>query len=358
MPSKLSSYFFFAVLLGLLYEAACILEPFKGPLVCAIATGVVFFPHYRRIERWFPKWPAWLRAALSDLAVVLFFIVPIGLLVWAIVAEVDAVTPFVKTGVEKVSIWIKSNPSNSPAMLHLPYVIRKQLDMSSSQVQDRLGGLANRSVEGLARLGTLLATHMFGMILQLLIFVIVLFFIFRDGDAMLKRWNALLPLRAENRKAINAKLHLTMVGVVRGTFLTALIQGLTSAIGFLIVGTGAAFFLGFLTALATLIPSVGTALVWVPVSIYYFLAGSYFKGGFVVAWGILVVGVVDNLARPLLVGAGVDVPFLWLFLGLLGGLEVFGPIGIILGPLILGVIPTLFEIYRREYLERERLSSV
>src|SRR5262249_34275627 len=120
-------------------------------------------------------------------------------------------------------------------------------------------------------------------------------------------------------------------------------------IGFLIVGTNGAFVLGFLTALATLIPAVGTALVWVPVGISYFLATAYFKAGFILAWGVLVIGLVDNLLRPFLVGAIAYMPFLLLFLGLLGGIKMFGPMGIILGPLILGLIPALLEIYRKDY---------
>jgi predicted PurR-regulated permease PerM len=108
------------------------------------------------------------------------------------------------------------------------------------------------------------------------------------------------------------------------------------------------------TFAATLIPSVGTALIWVPVAIYLFIAGLVGKGIFMVLWGILAIGLIDNVVRPLVVGNKADMPFFWLFFAILGGLDAFGIKGLILGPLILGLMPVLLDIYRSRYTERRR----
>ena len=133
-------------------------------------------------------------------------------------------------------------------------------------------------------------------------------------------------------------------------FLTALVQGITGAVGYLIVGAPAVAVLGFLTALASLIPSIGTTLVWLPLAVVYFIKHAYLKGIFVLAWGLFVVGLLDNFLRPLFMRGKSDLPFLALFFGLLGGMQIWGFKGILLGPLLMAVLPALLDAYRQRYL--------
>lgn len=351
MRERLQPTFFFAVLLFLFYWGCRMFQPFAGPLVCAIAVAVVFYPMHSQIALRIPKKRAWLAALLSDFIVFLFFVVPTVLLVWSIVSELDNMMPTIHDWFNRIVTWIRSNPTQHSSWLsHLPSAVTRQLDLRSAEVQDRIAGMGNRSLQIAAGLAGALAGHTFSALFDTVIFLFVLYFLFLDGPSLFRRLTGLMPLENRNKERISEKVHMTVLGVVRGTFLTALVQGASATIGFLIARVPAALVLGFLTALATFIPSIGTTLVWVPVSLFYLVTGSAGKAIFIAVWGILVVGLVDNLLRPYIVGNKAEMPFLWLFFALLGGIEVFGLLGVILGPLIFGMIAVFLEIYEKKYL--------
>jgi len=357
MREKIFSIFFFSLLLAMLYWGARLFEPFIGPLVCAIAVAIVFYPMHLKLRRWMPKRSVSFQALLSDFAVFLFLIIPAGLILWAIASEFDAVASVIKQGLDAVKGWIANPVASFPWIAKLPPAITRQFDYRSTHVQQQIADLANRAVGVLAPLGTALAGHTLIFIIDVLIFLFILFFIFRDGEALLEHIDRLLPLDAASKERINVKLRLTVVGVVRGSFLIALIQGATATVGFLLVGAKAAFVLGFLTALATFIPGVGSATVLLPVTLFYLFTGSYLRAAFLFAWAVLLVGLVDNLLRPYVVGSKADMPFFWLFFSLLGGIEVFGPLGILLGPLIVSLVPILLDIYEQRYLNRRNAGA-
>jgi predicted PurR-regulated permease PerM len=141
-----------------------------------------------------------------------------------------------------------------------------------------------------------------------------------------------------------------VTGVARGAMITSLAQGLAATIGFLILGTPSAFLLGFVSMLLSVIPLLGTALVWGPACVYYFWSGSALKGAFLLVWSIAVTGSIDNFLRPWLIGSRENIPFFWLFFSIVGGLQVFGLFGVLLGPLAIAVLTILLDIYRQAYL--------
>ncbi len=349
MPSKGNSVLFFVLYAFVLYAGALLLFPYWGAVLCALSIGFVFYPMHLGVKRRLGPKKAFLAPIISDVAVLLFFVIPIVLVIWAVISEVHDLMPLIRTTAQHALVWIRTNPLNSPWANRLPEAVRNQLDVRSSEVQDRLVNAGNRSLSTIANLGTTLAGNTLGFILDLLVFLIVTFFVFRDGPALAAYCVRLLPMDESSKKQVTDKLKLTVVGVMRGTFLTSLVQGICAGIGFLIVGTEGSILLGVLTALASLIPSVGTALVWMPVALIYFFTGHIGKGIFMTAWGFLVVGVIDNLARPYIVGSKADIPFVWLFLGILGGIEVFGPLGLLVGPLIIVMVPVFSDIYLERY---------
>lgn len=350
MQERISNIFFFATLTFLLYWGCRLLAPFGGPLICAIAAGVVFYPMHEKIKKWMPRWNESLSALASDFLVLVFLVLPTALLVWALIVEADKITPTLQEGVTRGIAWLKTNPSEHlPILQHLPDAALRQLDLRSSTVQDRIAGLGNKSLQIAAGLASSLATHTASAIFDTIIFLLVLFFVFRDGPELLERLVRLLPLDSRSKTRTINKMSLMILGVVRGTFLTALAQGAAAALGFLIIGTDAAILLGFLTAIASFIPSVGTTLVWIPVCIFYLATGAIGKGIFVAVWGIVVVGLVDNLLRPFIVGNKAEMPFIWLFFSMLGGIQLFGVLGIILGPMIFGLISVFLEIYEQKF---------
>jgi len=157
-------------------------------------------------------------------------------------------------------------------------------------------------------------------------------------------------MRQENKERITAKVHDTVIGIVRGLLLTSVIQGLAATLGYMIAGAQAAVLLGVLTSFMGLVPLVGTFGVWVPVGVYFMIHGAYAKGIFVLIWGaVVVVGIMDTFVRPYLVGQKAELPMFVLFLALLGGMEVWGSKGILLGPLLVAIAPVLVDIYREQY---------
>ncbi|MDD5656452.1 MAG: AI-2E family transporter [Elusimicrobia bacterium] len=338
--------FFFALLLFVLYEGGRVLRPFFTPIVLAAAVGAVFYPMRRRLAAWWPWLPAGLLAGLCDFLVAVFLVAPVLLAAWGVAAQAGDVLPLLRRWAQEALAWLNDG-SGDRWLGRLPQALRGNFD--AAMVQERLLELANESLQALGRAAPALAANLVEMILEVLVFLLTLFFVFRDGEALVDRILELVPLSRENREAIKENLRQFNLGVIRGTFLTALLQGSCACVGFMIVGTRGALLLGLLTAVTTVLPGIGSSAVWLPVCLYYGFHGFYGKAVFLAAWGALVVGVVDNIIRPILAGTKLAIPFIWLFFGFLGGLKAFGLIGLILGPIILGMAPLLLEIYRRDY---------
>lgn len=352
IKEKISLAFFFAVLVFVLFASAKLLVPFFGPIVCAIVAAIIFHPMHRFLQKKLPRWAPSATAGLSDFLVFLLFVAPIALLIWAVVEEADKVVPTVQNTILRFLAWFRSNPLQE--LSWLPASLKRQLDFSSTLVQDRVANIGNKSFAAVAAFGTALASNTFGAIFDTFIFLFVLFFMFRDGVSLFNRITHLLPLGTKDKNQINERVRMTVVGVVRATFITAIAQGAVATIGFLLAKAQGAFLLGFLTALCTFIPSVGTAIISLPVAAFYLATGEIGKGLFVLGWGILVVGVVDNLLRPIIAGDKAEMPFLWLFFALLGGIQVFGALGVIVGPLIFALAAALLDIYEQQFLSNRR----
>jgi predicted PurR-regulated permease PerM len=174
---------------------------------------------------------------------------------------------------------------------------------------------------------------------------ISLFFFLRDGKKFVAKIVSMSPLEDVYDQQILHKLKRTINSIVKGTLVIALIQGGIAWTGFIMFGIPNSALWGALTVFAALIPGIGTALVVVPAIVYLIFTGSLFNIVGLIIWGVVVVGLVDNFVRPYLVGKGVNVhPFI-VMMSVFGGLIVFGPLGFLLGPLVLSLFAALVEIY-------------
>jgi predicted PurR-regulated permease PerM len=166
----------------------------------------------------------------------------------------------------------------------------------------------------------------------------------------------MIPMETPYKTHILGRLNQTLTAVVRGMFLTASAQGLLAGIGFAIAGVRFSVVLGFATAFLALIPFVGAAAVWAPVGIYLILKGAAYQGIGILLWGGLVVSMVDNFLRPYIVGEKAKLPIVFLFFGTLGGLQAYGPIGLLVGPLTVASVLAFAKIYS-EQLTRTSIVS-
>ena len=344
---------FFIVFLFMLFQALRLVAPFFAPLLGAAVLAIVFFPLHRRIGHWIPRHRG-LQAFLSDLAVLILFVLPFGLVLWAAVAQTAAIFPRAEEESARVAQFVRKAPTESfPLLQRLPPSLRHQLDMHSTQIRERLTESARGIVAFLAHKVSTFAQHTFHALVAIGVLLFSLFFFFRDGPNMVASLHRLVPLPTGARERLDDRVRRTVVGVVRGTFLTSLAQGVLCTIGFLIAGTGASILLGVLAAVCSIIPGVGTAIVWIPVSLFLIFTGVTAKGIFLLIWGVAIVAGLEHLLRPWLMGSAGDLPLFWLVFSILGGLEVFGVKGLLLGPLIMGTVAVLFEIYESRFLADE-----
>jgi predicted PurR-regulated permease PerM len=203
-----------------------------------------------------------------------------------------------------------------------------------TDIQDYLRGGAQEWAGRLAKSSGLIFLNAAGMLLRFFLMLFILFFALRDGAEWFRRVVALLPLAASSRDALFERLGKVLRAVVYGCGLTALAQGFLVTIGFAIAGLSGPIVFGVIAAVFALLPFGGAALVWVPGVLYLFAVGQVGFAIFMLVWGG-VVSTADNFIRPVIISRYTPVPTLLVFLGVIGGVAGFGPIGFIMGPVVL-----------------------
>jgi predicted PurR-regulated permease PerM len=195
------------------------------------------------------------------------------------------------------------------------------------------------------------------VILQLSVTFFLTFYLFIDGEAMIAHGRRLIPLSPKHQSHIMQKLKDVTFAVVYGSLIVAVIQGALGGIGFWIFGVGSPLVWGIVMALFALLPVVGTAAIWLPAAIYLLVVGAsegntimVWNGIGLLLWGALLVSTIDNLIKPKIIGDRAGIHPGLILIGALGGLAVFGFIGFVIGPLLLGLLKTLIEIYEKEEL--------
>ena len=182
-------------------------------------------------------------------------------------------------------------------------------------------------------------------LLDLFVMVYAMFYFLRDGEKILEKIFYYMPLSDVDEALMLQRLTSITRATVKGTLVIGVIQGALAGVAFWVAGIGGAAFWGTLMAILSIVPGIGAALIWVPAVIYLFITGEVMAGTLLLAWCAAVVGTIDNILRPMLVGKDAKMPDLLILVGTLGGLFLFGPIGFIVGPIVCGLFLTVWEIY-------------
>jgi predicted PurR-regulated permease PerM len=189
-----------------------------------------------------------------------------------------------------------------------------------------------------------------GVIMDFFVMLFVLFFFYRDGDRMYRRLYRLVPLEERHKREFVTRLDRTLTTVVKGVVFIAITQGILAGMAYWALSVPFPLVLAALTALLSVLPVGGTALIWAPAALYLFATAATWKAITMAAWGaVVVVALVDNLLKPQVMGRGSDVPMLFLFLSILGGLALYGVVGAFLGPILLAILVSAVRIYEDEY---------
>jgi predicted PurR-regulated permease PerM len=321
---------------------AWILVPFYGTILWGMIIALLFAPLYRQLlprlgQRRTP-------AALLTLLVVLVMVVlPLALIAAALAREASGVYEQLQSGELSATRYFRG------VFDALPDWVTAWLDRFG--LVD-FNTLQRRLTEALARGSQLIAAQALGLgqitfefIVDLFITLYLAFFLIRDGDALARTLRHAVPLATAHRRELVQKFTVVIRATVKGNLLVAALQGLLGGLAFWFLGVKGSLLWGVVMAFLSLLPAVGAALVWAPVALYFLFTGALWQGAALVAWGVLVIGLVDNLLRPILVGKDTRLPDYVVLMTTLGGMVVFGINGFVLGPAIAAMFVAVWHIY-------------
>jgi predicted PurR-regulated permease PerM len=321
---------FLLLVIAISLAFAWILWPFYGAVLWATVLAIVFAPLYRRLSRSTRRHN--LAAFATVGIIVVIVILPSTLITASLVQEAAGVYGRFQSGelnvagdfqciVDALPTWVAS--------------LLDRLGLTNvAEMQERLlAGLAKGS-QFFATQALNIGQITFELIVRLFVMLYLLFFLLRDGDELFRTIKNAIPLSAGQQRAVFSKFTTVIRATVKGTIVVAVVQGTLGGLIFWFLGIRAALLWAVLMAFLSLLPAVGAALVWVPVAIYLMVTGAFWQGLVLIAYGVCVIGLVDNLLRPILVGSDTKMPDYLVLLSTLGGIEIFGMNGLILGPLI------------------------
>lgn len=342
MPSSAEHRALLVLLVVVSLAMAWILQPFYGPILWGSIIALLFAPLHHRLLRRLPQRRT-MAALVTLLVVLLLVILPMGLITAALAREAAGFYQRLQSG--------EINPSQyfHGVFDALPAWITAWLDRFGladfSTLQARLTAALAQGSQFIATQALSIGQNTFAFIVDLFITLYLAFFLIRDGDRLARTLRHAIPLAPAHQKELLGKFAVVIRATVKGNLLVAALQGLLGGLAFWFLGINAALLWAVLMAFLSLLPAIGAALVWLPVALYFLVTGALWQGLALTAWGVLVIGLVDNLLRPLLVGKDTRMPDYVVLISTLGGMVVFGINGFVLGPAIAAMFIAVWHIH-------------
>lgn len=334
----------FALLLSYFILVYFVISPFFPALIWASVVGIATFPLYRRLRRRLKNRNT-LAAAIMTPAVLLLLAVPVAIVLVLVAVELDALYDSMQVKMLEGNFPTFQRFRQWPAVAQVLRYLEPVTEDFHIDLAETVTPALQNLVSAVVSQSQKIAKGLFSTALQTIVMVFSLFFLYRDGERLLPAFSALIPLPEDRKFQLAEAARNILYAILYGVFLTSVIQGNLALVGYWIVGLPSPVLLGVITALASLVPVAGTALVWVPASLYLLLTGEVVRGIVLLAWGALVVATADNFIRPYLICGKGQVHFLTVLLGILGGLAAFGLPGLVAGPIILALFLAIADIY-------------
>ncbi len=346
---KIVRSFLVAVLVLSLGLALYVVWPFADPLIMGAVMATLFYPTQRWILRKLPG-KRNLAALITVLLITLVIVIPVLVFLAALISQGMEMATRVSDWLGHVDLArLQENPRIAQLLAgmrrYLPFV-----HLEGEELRTQLVAASTGLGQALLKSGTSILGNAVDFVVDFAIMLFLTFYFLRDGKAMVNTVKHLSPLRSGQEERILARIKAVTRSVFLGSFLTAVCQGLAGGIAMAVVGIPALFW-GTVLGLASLVPVVGTALVWVPATAYLVFLGSYKSAVFFAAWCAIIVGSIDNFLRPFLMQGQAQMSPFYIFLAIIGGLQVFGLAGLLYGPLIIAFATVMLYIYRSEYHE-------
>ncbi|HEY0367569.1 MAG TPA: AI-2E family transporter [Pyrinomonadaceae bacterium] len=322
-----------------LYLCWLMLRPFMGVLAWAIVLVIVFHPVHERVATRLER-RSW-SALVSCVLVILVVVLPLTLLAAAVIQEFGKVVPNLPSNLSQVF-------SQQPAILgRLSGWMQSRLGLDIAGLQDFFIQQFRNLSERVLGASFSLMGNIVTSIVQAFFVVFTMYYLFRDGDKIVDRLPDALPFNREQSEAIILRTKQVVSASVYGVVTIAALQGFLAGLAYWILGIPSPMLWAVLTAFVCMIPIAGSFLVWLPLAIYLMLTGHWTKALLLIIWGALAISTIDNFLRPKLVGNQTRLHELFIFFSVLGGISVFGLLGIVLGPVVLAITLGLLETFSR-----------
>ncbi len=335
---------FITVVLG--YLSYKIIDPYLSPIMWAIVLSIIFFPVYAFALKFVKRKAI---AALITLAVILIILFgPFSYFSYLITRDVMSFVQNAESGsLDSLAAFLKYPATNS--------IVRKILSLfqiTEQEFQKSLIDNMTRMGQGFAGvLKTGVGNVLSGMINFVLMMLTTYFFLV-DGPGFINKIATFVPFSGRQREKLFRQTKDIVISTMYGGVTVAAAQGIVGGIFFALLGIPSAVLWGLGMFVASFIPMIGTFIVWGPAAIYLFFQGHYIRGIMMIAVGIGIIGTVDNLLRPVIMKGRMKMPVIVIFFSILGGVQVFGFVGLIVGPLVFALFYSVFEIFR--FSEEER----
>lgn len=328
---------------------AWILWPFFGAILWGTVMAIVFAPMFRRLSESMQQSPS--TAALTTILIIIVLVIlPLMVIATSLMQEAASLYDLIHSGKLDFGLYFHQVWDALPAWTQNMMV---QLGLTN------LGAVQEKLAVGLREGSQFLATQIlsigqftFHFIVNVCIMLYLLFFLLREGDVLFGNIRKAIPLHAEQQRVLFTKFTTAVRATVKGGIFVAILQGMLGGLIFWFLGIHAPLLWGVIMAFLSLLPAIGASLVWLPVAIYLLATGALWQGLALIAFGALVMGLADNFLRPALVGKDTRLPSYIVLISTLGGLQIFGLNGLIMGPAIAAMFMVVWEIFpatRREH---------
>jgi predicted PurR-regulated permease PerM len=334
---------FFLLLLALVTIAfVYILLPYSGAVFWGVVLAILFAPLYRHLLHTAKHKPT-VAALLTLLLIVVIVILPVSLLSASLMKQAAGIYEMVNSGKINVGSYFQRVMHALPEWV-VNLLARFELTDLASLQQKLTEGAAQVS-QTVAREAISIGGKTFDFLVGMFVMLYLLFFLLRDGQALASRIRSAIPLSLKYKQRLFTNFTTVIRATVKGNVVVAAVQGALGGLIFWFLGVQAPLLWGVAMAFLSLLPAVGSAIVWGPVAIYFLVTGAVWQGVVLIVFSVLVIGVVDNVLRPVLVGKDTKMPDYLVLLSTLGGMALFGLNGFVIGPVVAALFIACWDLF-------------
>jgi predicted PurR-regulated permease PerM len=319
-----------------------ILLPYSGAVFWGVVLAILFAPLNRRLLARMKQKPN-AAALLTLLSIVVMVIIPVSLITASLVKEAATVYEMIGAGHIDFAKYFRQIIGVLPQWL---VGLLERFDLTNlATLQQKLAAGASQISQATARQAVNLGRNTFDFLVGLTVMLYLLFFLLRDGDMLSKRIRQAVPMSGKYKHRLFNNFTTVIRATVKGNVLVAIAQGALGGLAFWFLDVEGALLWAVVMAILSLLPAIGAAIVWAPVAVYFLVTGAIWQGVALIAFGVVVIGLVDNVLRPLLVGKDTKMPDYVVLLSTIGGMELFGLNGFVIGPVVAALFIAAWDLF-------------